>query len=122
MPITSTHPPSHSHSHQDPPSTPPELLRPPRRAGRPRAHRLPAGETPTHWGVAVGRGGGNGGVFPGRARLPRYRRRTPSNETLFGEPGRFYVYVSYGIHHCVNVEAEGRHSTSEAAPLATLPR
>jgi DNA-3-methyladenine glycosylase len=32
-----------------------------------------------------------------------YRRRTPSNETLFDEPGRFYVYVSYGIHHCVNV-------------------
>jgi len=30
-----------------------------------------------------------------------YRRRTPSNETLFGEPGRLYVYVSYGIHHCV---------------------
>jgi len=29
-----------------------------------------------------------------------YRRRTPSNETLFGEPGRFYVYLSYGIHHC----------------------
>ena len=32
-----------------------------------------------------------------------YRRRTPSNETLFGEPGRFYVYLSYGVHHCVNV-------------------
>ena len=32
-----------------------------------------------------------------------YRRRSPSNETLFGEPGRFYVYVSYGIHHCVNL-------------------
>ena len=32
-----------------------------------------------------------------------YRRRSPSNETLFGEPGHFYVYVSYGIHHCVNV-------------------
>jgi DNA-3-methyladenine glycosylase len=32
-----------------------------------------------------------------------HRRRSPSNETLFGEPGHFYVYVSYGIHHCVNV-------------------
>ena len=32
-----------------------------------------------------------------------YRRRSPQNETLFGEPGRFYVYVSYGIHHCVSV-------------------
>ena len=30
-----------------------------------------------------------------------HRRRSSSNETLFGEPGRFYVYVSYGIHHCV---------------------
>ena len=30
-----------------------------------------------------------------------YRRRTPSNETLFGELGRFYVYVSYGIRHCL---------------------
>ncbi|MFL0781080.1 MAG: DNA-3-methyladenine glycosylase [Prochlorococcus sp.] len=32
-----------------------------------------------------------------------YRRRSPQNETLFGPPGRLYVYVSYGIHHCVNV-------------------
>ncbi len=35
-----------------------------------------------------------------------YRRRSPSNETLFGEPGRFYVFVSYGIHHCVDVVME----------------
>ena len=28
-----------------------------------------------------------------------YRRRAPSNETLLGAPGRFDVYVSYGIHH-----------------------
>lgn len=32
-----------------------------------------------------------------------HRRRSPSNETLFGAPGHFYVYVSHGIHHCVNV-------------------
>ncbi|MCP9849674.1 DNA-3-methyladenine glycosylase [Cyanobium sp. Morenito 9A2] len=32
-----------------------------------------------------------------------HRRRSPGNETLFGAPARFYVYVSYGIHHCVNV-------------------
>jgi DNA-3-methyladenine glycosylase len=42
-----------------------------------------------------------------------YRRRSPSNETLFGEPGRFYVYVSYGIHHCV--KAACLKGTSAAA-------
>jgi DNA-3-methyladenine glycosylase len=39
-----------------------------------------------------------------------YRRRSPINETLFGEPGRFYVYVSYGIHHCVNRAVTSRSS------------
>lgn len=29
-----------------------------------------------------------------------YRRRSPQNEILFGESGRFKVYVSYGIHYC----------------------
>ncbi len=32
-----------------------------------------------------------------------FKRRSPSNETLFGKPGRFYVYLTYGIHHCVNI-------------------
>lgn len=51
-----------------------------------------------------------------------YRRRTPSIETLFGEPGRFYVYVSYGLHHCVNV-VTGRNDWANGVLLraAWLP-
>ncbi|MEB3184027.1 MAG: DNA-3-methyladenine glycosylase [Cyanobacteriota bacterium] len=48
-----------------------------------------------------------------------HRRRTPSNETLFGEPGRFYVYVSYGIHHCVNV-VTGRSDWANGVLLRAL--
>ncbi len=29
--------------------------------------------------------------------------KTKRNETLFGEPGNFYIYLSYGIYHCVNI-------------------
>ena len=32
-----------------------------------------------------------------------YNKMTSSNEPLFGEPGRFYIYKSYGIHHCLNI-------------------
>ena len=48
-----------------------------------------------------------------------YRRRSPSNETLFGEPGRFYVYVSYGIHHCVNV-VTGRENWANGVLLRAV--
>ncbi len=35
-----------------------------------------------------------------------FKSRTAKNETLFGEPGRLYVYLTYGIHHCVNIVTE----------------
>ena len=32
-----------------------------------------------------------------------YNQRNSRNNTLFGEPGLLYVYLTYGIYHCVNI-------------------
>ena len=44
-------------------------------------------------------------------------RRTPRTATLFGPPGRAYIYLIYGMYHCLNFVTE-----PEGEPAAVLLR
>jgi DNA-3-methyladenine glycosylase len=43
-----------------------------------------------------------------------YRGLRPRNASMFGPPGQTYVYISHGIHHCLNLVCQ--------APTAVLLR
>ncbi|MDY6766535.1 MAG: DNA-3-methyladenine glycosylase [Candidatus Nanohaloarchaea archaeon] len=47
--------------------------------------------------------------------------RTDRNAPMFGEPGRAYIYISYGIHHMLNVVTGGTGSPSAVLLRAVEP-
>ncbi len=50
-----------------------------------------------------------------------HKGRTPRTEVMFGEPGRLYVYFTYGMWHCMNVVCESRGTAAAVLLRAAMP-
>ena len=58
---------------------------------------------------------------PGDPASHAYVGRTPRNAIMFGPPGHLYVYLAYGVHHCMNVVAGPRDDGSAVLLRAAEP-